>query len=405
MKILIITPFYAPDLGPSAPLFTLLSTGLVKRGHQVTVIAAAPHYPSGLVQPQFRKMGIQQSVENGVKVIRVPVPSLDRTHLMNRFLQFVCFQIGATWASISQKFDVALITNPAIETWLPFAWQALFRRKPIIYSVFDVYPDVGIKLGIFRNQLVVKAVALLERFCLKRSAAVQIISDSFRPGLHALGVPDSQMELIPIWVDTHLIQPLSRGNAFTREQELAQKFVVLYAGNIGLSQGLEHVLSAAELLAGHEDLRFVFVGDGSGCEQLQSQAKQRGLSNIQFIPFQPRARLPEVLASANVSLVILRRGIGSDSLPSKTFSILASGRPMIASVDEETELWNLVKQADAGLCVGPEDPQKLAEAILTLKQDALLCERLGHNGRVRAEQHHSVESAAQQFEKLFLKAI
>jgi len=164
-------------------------------------------------------------------------------------------------------------------------------------------------------------------------------------------------------------------------------------------------LSAAEMLTDQQDLQFVFVGDGTGRELLQTQAKQKQLKNVQFIPFQPREKLPEVLASADISLVILRRGIGSASLPSKTFSIMASGRPILVSVDEESETYKLIKRADAGLCVPPEDPSKLAEAILTLKQDKALCERLGRNGRDWVEQHHSPQFAAQQFENILLEAI
>jgi colanic acid biosynthesis glycosyl transferase WcaI len=213
------------------------------------------------------------------------------------------------------------------------------------------------------------------------------------------------MTLVYDWVDTGLIRLLPRNNAFAQEHNLTNRFVVLYAGNLGLSQGLELVLTAAEQLAGHHDLQFVFVGDGTGREQLQAQAGRRRLANVQFLPFQPRDRLPEVLASADVSLVILRRGIGAGSLPSKTFSVMASGRPLITSVDEGSETWNLVKCAEAGMYVPPENPSELVKAILTLKQDKDLRERLGHNGRIWAERHHSPQSAAEQFEKLLWTAI
>jgi colanic acid biosynthesis glycosyl transferase WcaI len=183
------------------------------------------------------------------------------------------------------------------------------------------------------------------------------------------------------------------------------RFVVLYAGNLGLSQGLEHILEAAGQLSRFPELRFVFVGDGSGRDFLLERAKQLKLDNIQFIPFQPRDRLPEVLASADISLVVLRKGIGSESLPSKTFSILASGRPVLASVDPGSETWKLIERANAGLCVLPEEPTALAIAILALKQDPELCERLGRNGRSWAECYHSPQSAAEQFERLFLDII
>jgi colanic acid biosynthesis glycosyl transferase WcaI len=405
MYILIITPSYEPDLGPSAPLFTMLSSELAHRKHKVTVITAVPHYPSGTVPSSFRGRFVQNSIENNVEVIRVAIPSLNRANFIYRLLQFICFQIGATWVSLNQKFDVAIIPNPALQTWLPFTWSVIIRRKPVIFSIHDVYPDVGINLGIFKHKLVISIVTTLERFCLNHAMFVRILSDSFRPGLHKLGVAESKIRLIYDWVDTYLIRPLPHDNSFTQEYGLTGCFIVLYAGNIGLSQGLESVLAAAKLLANENDLRFVFVGQGSGKGLLQSQVEREKLVNVQFIPFQPRERLPEVLASADVSLVILKRRIGLDSLPSKTFSIMASGRPLLVSVDEESETWKLVERANAGLCVPPEDPSKLVEAISTLKQDKILRESLGHNGRIWAEQHHSPQFAAEQFERLLFEAI
>jgi colanic acid biosynthesis glycosyl transferase WcaI len=405
MRILMIVPYYAPDLGPSAPLFTMLSVELLRRGHQVTVIAAVPHYPSGRVPDAYRGARIRRSLERGVEVVRVPLPSMNRSNLAQRLLQYMCYQFGATWAGLHLQYDVVLAANPALWVWLPFASLAVARRKPAIFTVHDVYPDVGVTLGVFRHKPVIATVARLERFCLNHALAVRILSESFRPGLRALGVPDSKLVLIYDWVDTDLIRPLPRDNAFAREQGMTGSFVVLYAGNIGFSQGLEHVLTAAQLLAEHRDLQFVIVGDGASREHLGLRAQQMGLTNVRFLPFQPRPRLPEVLATADVSLVTLQHGIGSGSLPSKTFSIFASGRPLLASVDEGSEAWDMVERAGAGLCVPPENPSRLAEAILALKQDPERRERLGRNGRLWAERHHSPQAAAERFEKLMLDAV
>ena len=405
MRILLIAPYYAPDLGPSAPLFTMLSEGLVKRGHEVIVVTTVPHYPSGQVSSSYQGKWIHRSIENGVRISRVWLPSVKRANFAFRLLQFVCYQIGAVWAEFHQKYDVVIAANPGLWIWMPFAYYVRLGHKPALFSVHDVYPDVGVTLGVFRNKFIIAIIAWLERYCLNGSRMVRILSESFRPGLRNLGTPDSKMALIYDWVDTDLIQPLSKNNCFARENQLTDRFVVLYAGNIGLSQGLENVLAAAEQLAGEVDIHFLFVGDGPGREQLINQVQSRKLSNVQFLPFQPRSRLPEVLGSADVSLVILRKGIGTGSLPSKTFSILASGRPIIASVDEQSETWNLIQKAQAGLCIEPENPSELVKAILILRNDKNLRERLGQNGRLWAEKWHSPESATIQFEELLTKTM
>ena len=405
MRILIVTPYYTPDLGPSAPMFKLLTTALLQLGHMVTVISMVPHYPSGHVLPSYKGIKVKYSSEEGVEVVRIPIPSMDRERFTERMLQFGAFQIGATLAALTRDFDAVIISNPFFCSLLPFFWQAVIRRKPTIYSVYDVYPEVGIKLGIFRNELIIKIITSLERFCLLHSTLVQVLSSTFKPALNSMGVADSKIvEIIP-WVDTELICPMPHDNAFAEEYGLTDRFVVLYAGNIGLSQGLEHILTTAERLVNHPDIRFVFVGDGSGMQVLQSQVEQQQLVNVQFIPFQPRENLPQVLASADIQIVSLRQGIGSASLPSKVFSSMASGRPILASVDEESETWTLIQKAEAGVWVPPEDPSKLTEAILFLKQDRALRERLGQNGRMWVEKNHTPLHAAEQFEKYLLEAI
>jgi colanic acid biosynthesis glycosyl transferase WcaI len=383
----------------------MLCENLVRLGNQVTMITTVPNYPSGRVSAEFRGKGkwLWKSVENGVNVIRVAQPSVDASRLPLRMLQFICYQIGATWAGLGKQYDVVMAASSSLTAWLPFASMVVLRRKPAIYSVYDVYPSIGVTLGIFRHKPVIALVSSMERFCLNNARVVRIISNSFRPELRAMGVPDEKMILVYDWVDTDLIHPLPRDNGFSREHNLTNQFVVLYAGNLGLSQGLEHVLTAAETLVEHQDISFVFVGDGANRERLVAEAGQRRLTNVKFIPFQPRQRLPEVLASANVSLVSLQRGIGFGSLPSKTFSILASGRPVVASIDEGSETWNLIKRAEAGLCVPPENPSALVEAILILQKDRELREQMGRNGRNWAVKHHSPQSGAKQIEKIMLE--
>ena len=403
MRIMILGLHYEPDLGPAAPLATMLCENLVRLGHHVTIITWVPHYPSGRVSKEFRGKWFAKSVEKGVNVIRVGVPSVDRSKLPLRLLQFLCFQIGATLAGLGKKYDVVFSSDTCLEVFLPFTTLVVLRHKPAIYSVYDVYPSAGIKLGIFRHKTVIALVTGMERFLLNHAKVVRIISDSFRPDLREMGVPDEKMSLVYDWVDTDLVHPMPRDNAFAQEHELVDKFVVLYAGNMGLSQGLEHVLSAAERLQEHQDIQFVFVGEGASRERVIADAEQRRLKNVKFFPYQPRPRLPEVLASADISLVSLKHGIGFTALPNKTLSILASGRAMIACIDEGSETWKLVKRAEAGLVVTPENPSALADAILTLKKDKDFRERLGNNGRTWAVNHHSPQVGAKLIEEILFE--
>jgi len=204
------------------------------------------------------------------------------------------------------------------------------------------------------------------------------------------------------WLDPDFIKPLPRRNPFSARWGLDQCFVVLYAGNIGLSQGLEYVLEAARLLSGEPEIRFVFVGDGAARKNLEEQATLGSCNNVCFIPFQPRELLPYVLASADISLISLRQGVSADSVPSKLYSILASGRPVVAAVDPGSDTWRLVESANCGSCVNPEDPEALAAAILGMYRDETRRLEAGANGRNYAVTHHSRTAAARKFHEAIL---
>ena len=400
MKILIVTPYYTPDLGPSAPLFASLSEDLVKLGHSVTVLAAVPHFPSGRVAPEYRHGLWQWQKQAGLDICRVWVPSGERSKLFHRLGTFIIFQCLASLKGMTLKYDVILITNPALETGIAFFFLAWLRRKPSIFCVWDVYPDVGVDLGIFRHRLIVQIVKGLEDFCLNNANAVQVLDDAFIPKLIKRLTSKSIIDVIPPWVDTDFIQPGTRDNPFAQENDFVGKFVVLYAGNLGLSQGLEQVNLAAQQLDGEIQIQFVYVGEGTNRETLIEQSQKLGLRNVHFLPYQPRRRLPEVLSTANLAIVSQINGLGDLSIPSKAFSILASGRPILAVAGTGSALEKLITRAQAGRCVPPGDPAILAQAVLELSRDPITTDQMGENGRIYATLHHSRMAAAHRFDEL-----
>ena len=403
MKILIVSPCYAPDLGPSAPMLAILAENLVSSGNQVTVLAAVPHFPTGFVSQQYRRRLWIWEYRNGVHVGRAWIPSGNRANLVHRSLTFVVYQILVTLAGLTLEYDVAFIANPAIETGLPFICLGWMRRKPVVFGVWDVYPEVGVRMGLFRNQIIIRTIALLEDVCLHTAQCIQVLGDGFVADLTYHRIKCEHIVIIPPWLDTELIRPLPRQNSFSHEHKLDEKFVVLYAGNLGLTQGLDVVLEAARRLTNEPEILFVFVGEGAGKEQLVRQAY--GLDNVRFLPLQPRTRVPEMLASADLSLVVLKRGIGASSLPSKMFSILSSARPVLACVDKNSDAWNLIERSQSGLCVLPEDPEAIVGAILSLKKEPVLGELMGRKGRIWAKKYHSPQAAAEQFELLLGRVV
>jgi len=183
MRILVLTPYYAPDLGASASLYEMLCEELVRLGHHVSVLSAVPHYPTGRVPAEFRGRLIQRETRNGVEVTRIGLFSCDRAKLGFRLLGFLWFQFFASAVSWRRKPDLLIASNPAFEIALPLAILGFLRRTPFIYSVHEIYPDIGVKLGIFRNRAIIGLLRATERLCCRRAAYVRVISGVYKMAL------------------------------------------------------------------------------------------------------------------------------------------------------------------------------------------------------------------------------
>ena len=215
-------------------------------------------------------------------------------------------------------------------------------------------------------------------------------------------VPDpvDRIRVIPNFVDTERIRPRDpEAGTYRAEYGLVGKKVVMYAGNVGFSQSLDLVLAAARALADRPEVAFVINGGGSARADLQQQAS--GLPNVTFVDFQPKERLPEVLAAADIHVVPLRRGLARSSVPSKTYSILAAGRPVVASVDEGTEVARVVERAGAGLAVPPDDPDAFTNAVTKLLDAPAQAQEMGRAARAFVERWASPAAVAERYEALF----
>jgi colanic acid biosynthesis glycosyl transferase WcaI len=207
---------------------------------------------------------------------------------------------------------------------------------------------------------------------------------------------------IPNWVDVHFIRPSPKeNNAFRAEHQLTQKFVALYSGNIALTQGLETVIEAASRLCHIPDIAIVIVGEEQALQRLRQYCEVCGADNVTLLPLQPREKLPEMLAAADVGLVIQKHNVISFNLPSKIQLLLASGRALIASVPDRGSAAKVVEHSGGGIIVPPEDPDALAAAIEHLYYQPDQVKQLGDKSRKYALDHFTLEQALDQYEALF----
>lgn len=407
MKILIYSYNYFPEPIGIAPLMTELAEGLVQRGHQVRVVTGMPNYPQRRIYPAYRGRLYQTRLENGVWVQRCYVWIRPRPGLLGRVLLDGSFVVTSVVQALwGFRPDVILLTTPPLPVSVPAALLGTIYRCPVVLNVQDILPEAAVRLGIVQNRLAIRAFEALERFAYRTATAIAVIADGFAQNLVNKGVPPQKLTCIPNWVDVNLIRPMPPAkNQFRQQHGLQDKFVVLYAGNIALTQGMETVIEAAARLGDLPDLVFAIVGEREACQQLQDYARRCHANNVQFFDFQPREQLPHLMAAADVGLVVQRKNVVSFNMPSKFQLLLASGCPVVASAPMEGELAKLVLQSEAGTVVQPEQPEQLAETLRSVYHNASQRAAWSAQGRHYATTHYDLARAIAAYEQLFYSLV
>jgi colanic acid biosynthesis glycosyl transferase WcaI len=409
MRILVLCPHFEPDTAPTGTVMTRIARGLTDRGHELHVVTSLPWYRHHAVEEGWGGKLVRHDDRPWGRITRLhPFPT-DKADIPARAAAFGAFTAeAAVAAALSRRRpDVVLAMSPPLTLGLAGAAVARLRRAPFVFNIQDVFPDAAVETGNLTNPRAIAAASRLERWSYQAADAVTVLSDDLRDNVvaklagHRRGGAD-KVRVIPNFVDTTAITPGPVDGDHRRELGLVGKTVVLYAGNVGFSQSLDLVLEAARRLRDRRpDVAFLINGGGSARASLEEAVAAEGLPNVVFGDFQPIERLPDVLATGDIHLVPLKAGLAKASVPSKLYSILAAGRPVLAAVDEGTEVARTVEAAGAGLAVPPDDPDAFCTGL-----DALLDEpdervAMGERGRRFVEGWASPDAVAGSYEALF----
>ncbi|MBW4616518.1 MAG: glycosyltransferase family 4 protein [Desmonostoc vinosum HA7617-LM4] len=402
MRILIYSYNYYPEPIGIAPLMTELAEGLVKRGHQVRVVTAMPNYPERQIYEGYRGKWYLTEYKNGVQIQRSYVWIRPQPNLLDRVMLDASFAVTSfVPALVGWRPDVIISTSPSLPASVPAALLGWLRACPVVLNLQDILPEAAVHVGLLKNKLLIQVFAALEKFAYHSASKISVIADGFVDNLRSKGVEAGKIVQIPNWVDVNFIRPLPQeNNPFRLAHNLDGKFVVLYSGNIALTQGLESVIKAASVLRHIPDIAFVIVGEAKGLQRLQQECLDQGADNVLLLPFQPRKNLPQMLAAADVGLVVQKKNVVSFNMPSKIQVLLASGRALVASVPDNGTAAKAIRQSGGGVVVPPEDPQALATAILDLYQNPEKVKTLGCKSRQYAVEHYAFEQALNQYESL-----
>jgi colanic acid biosynthesis glycosyl transferase WcaI len=401
-RLLVFNRSYYPDLGATGQLLSELCEDLVARhGWDVTVVAGRPTVTLNGAPSPGGWMPVRREMIRGVMVLRASGTRLSKARFVGRATNYLSYFASATFAAgWARRPDVVMgLTDPPIIGLTALAWARRWQ-VPFVFLCQDIFPEVAVLLEDFRSERVNRVLDGINRFLLRRATAVVALGETMtRRLVERKSVDFGKIAVIHNWADREVVQPEPKKNPYAEAHCLADRFVVLHSGNLGLSQGFETLLEAARLLQHLPDLVVVFQGDGVMRETLTTQARVLKIENVRFLPYIPKDSLRYAFAAADIQVITLRRGLAGYIVPSKLYGILASGRPYVAAVEEESEVALLTEQYDAGLVVAPGDPHALANAVHRLYDDPGLRERLGTNGH-RASAFHDRPVAVTQYHRL-----
>ena len=391
-------------MAPTGVVMSRIVQELANRGHELHVVTSLPWYRKHQVEQGWSGALWRVEKTNWGSITRVqPFAGKTKSNLLRRAVGFILFSylvgLRALFAGkVWRRVDGVLAMSPPLTLGL-IGWHTkLFRGGKLVFNIQDIFPDAAIETGAITNKKIISFASWLERTSYKCSDSVVLLSDDLANNVQSKLEQKfhKRVKVIPNFVDTQAITPMSRMTKYRTELGIDDALVVMYAGNVGFSQSLEMLVSAARELP---QLIFVINGEGAARESLKKSA--HGLSNVRFGDYQDVSRLSEVLATGDIHVVPLKRGLGSVSVPSKTYSILASGRPVLAAVDLDTEVPRILAAADAGVCVEPDNSGAFISALRAMTLDPKTLSEMGERGRKWVENHASPASVAQRYEALY----
>ena len=404
-NILLHSLIFSPDGVSTAYLMADLAQELHRLGHSVSVLTTTPHY--NVVESQIAKQPLVQQAQ-GLYFSRlgsIPVWHIqmgERTASPSvRSLGYLGFHLRSLfWAfGRRQNFDVILTPSPPLTIGL-FAWlMSHWQSAKCVYIVQEIYPDFAIHSGLIHNSLLIWLLKRLECLIYNKCDAIVTIADRFTKIVSPRCARPEKVQMIPNFVDTELYRPLPRENSFSHENGLMGYFTVLYAGNIGVAQDWAVILNAAERLRAYP-IKFVVVGDGTRREWLADTVAQRRLDNVLMLDYQPRERIPEIIASCDVATITMAPHLGSDGFPSKIYTTMACEKPSIVSTELDSELAWIVGESKCGTVVPAGDNDAYVDAVLEAfqRRDSLASE--GQRGRAFVEKRYSKQAVALQYDTL-----
>lgn len=382
MHILLLNEYYPPDTSATAKMAAQVAETLARR-YQVTVVAGRPSYDP---EEFYRFALLRRDTRNDVAVERVGSTAYSRHHMRRRVANYLSYLALAVPRALTIRPDVVLaMTDPPV-AGIAGAWIARLAGRPFVYNIRDLYPDMAIGGDIVRPSRWVKGWERMHRGALKQADRVIVLGDDMRDRIIAKGVRPERVVVVRDGTSFPASAP-EQSDPVVQEIRSGFPFVVLHAGNLGFYGAWGTLLEAAKIL-GEEYTGLVFIGDGANRTALETAAAD--CANVRFLPFRPVEQVPHVMMAGDLHVVTVRRGLEGVVVPSKLYSILAAGRPVLAVAAATSDAARIVVESGCGLAADPDNPAAVAAAIRTLRSDPARLAEMGRRARETAKKYARV---------------
>lgn len=408
MKVTIIAAYYPPENAASITLDNNTIEWLIKHGVNVEIIAPMP--VRGIdrsVRKEYKNKRLETLHKGQLVIRRIYIPFDEDGSTLRRTLRYLLMTLFMFFKALRCRGDVVFISSTPPTYGLLAAWVNILARKPIVYNLQDIFPDSLIHTGISTNKFILWLGRCMERFIYKHVTRIIAISEDMKRNIMTKGVPEEKIDLIYNWVDGKTVCYVDRQTnpLFDRFQLARDDFYVLYAGNLGYEQPINTLIDAAKLLEGYKDIKILIFGVGVKASKYKQYAMEVDAQNVQFFPIQPPSEVSFVYSLGDVGIVLFKKGMGNYGMPSKTWSIMSTERPVISSYDMDSDLQRIIMKFDAGIAVEPEDADALISAILYVYKHRSRGLEMGKNGRRFIMNRLSKELGAESRCRACLKAI
>jgi colanic acid biosynthesis glycosyl transferase WcaI len=406
-SIYIVTQWFPPEHAPIGHMLLELAQSLSKQGWKLTVITGFPNHPRGIVFDGYKKRLFQEEWLGDVRIWRVFLHTSANRSFFNRLLNFLSFTVNSSLFLLFRgKPDIIFAPLQPLSQGAVLPFIAWLKGAKLAFNVQDLHPDGPVRLGLIKNKLMIKLLRSLETFSYRHADGLSVICDGFKSHCIGKGADKQHIAVLRNWIDLDEIRPGARLNAFRTELGLTEdSWVILFAGTIGLASGAEIMLDVAQRLIDYRRIRIVFVGEGETLATLKQGASASKLENMIFSPFQPREKLSEVQAMANLSIVTMRPDAEWMSVPSKVLGYMAAARPVLVAAAQQSETARFVLESGAGIVVPAGDPQAIADAILDAIDKPAEMQEMGKRGRQFLEENLSREHICKGYNDFFQKLL